>query len=444
MPRRLTDVEATERMRAAGAEPLDPYPGAGRPWRCTCARCGRTITASLHSLTKGNGPCAYYAGKAVDPVTAVEVMRAAGLEPLVPYPGSKNTWLCRCRRCGNDIAPRYNNVQQSQTGCKYCSGHIVDELAAESLLRQHGLEPLERYPGVQVPWRCLCLRCGRETTKRWNDVKNGVSGCKFCARRAVTEVDVVAAMHAVGLEPLDPYPGSNKPWRCRCLTCDSLVSPRYNTVKNDDGGCRVCAARKRGLGRRRDSDECAELMRELGLEPLIPYPGSNVKWHARHRVCGLDVNPTFHQVMSMGAICPHCAVSGFKPALPAEVYLITDTLRAVHKIGIGGLHSNRVKLWTKKGWSVYRTKRFTVGADAYEVEQRILRLLRVDLALPPYLAEEDGWTETVSAEAVSLHELWSTIELIAAEVLTAGTTAPRSDGSPFHDHEEVGADGVTR
>ena len=146
----------------------------------------------------------------------------------------------------------------------------------------------------------------------------------------------------------------------------------------------------------------------------------------------------------MGAICPHCAVSGFKPALPAEVYLITDTLRAVHKIGIGGLHSNRVKLWTKKGWSVYRTKRFTVGADAYEVEQRILRLLRVDLALPPYLAEEDGWTETVSAEAVSLHELWSTIELIAAEVLTAGTTAPRSDGSPFHDHEEVGADGVTR
>lgn len=158
-------------------------------------------------------------------------------------------------------------------------------------------------------------------------------------------------------------------------------------------------------------------MRGVGLEPLEPYPGSNTKWRSRHSVCGQITTPTFHQVMSMGAGCPHCAVSGFKPALPAEVYLITDEVRGAHKVGIGGLQSNRIALWRKKGWALYRTRHFTVGADAYETEQRVLRWLRIDLALPPYLAGEDGWSETVAADAIELPDLWSKIETVAKEVL---------------------------
>lgn len=404
-------------MRTAGAEPLEPYPGATVNWRCRCMKCGRTITPRVSKVLV-RGVCGYCAGKLVDPASAVERMRSAGLEPLVPYPGNKQPWPCRCLTCGAEVKPRYNNVEQGAAGCNRCSGHVVDEENAATVLRQHGFEPLEEYPGCQIPWRCVCQRCGRETTKRWNDVKSGVPGCKYCANRAVTAPEAVTSMRAVGLEPLDPYPGSARAWRCRCLTCDALVSPSLSTVRSAGSSCRVCAARQRGMSGRRGTDECAELMRAVGLEPLESYPGSNVRWKSRHTVCGRITNPTFHSVMSInGPRCPHCAVSGFKPALPAEVYLITDQVRDVHKVGIGGLQSNRVELWRKKGWSLYRARRFTVGADAYIVEQRTLRWLRHDRGLPPYLALDDGWSETVAGDAIELPEIWAQIEAIARSVL---------------------------
>ncbi len=153
---------------------------------------------------------------------------------------------------------------------------MIDPAEAVAPLRQHDLEPLEVYPGCQVSWRVLCLKCNRDTTKHWNDVKSGVPGCKYCANRAVTAPEAVVSMRAVGLEPLGPY------------------------------------------------------------------PGSNAKWMARHTVCQEVVNPTFHSVMTEGAICPHCTMSGFKPALPAEVYLMhskqhTDRyVRRASYIGVGG------------------------------------------------------------------------------------------------------------
>ncbi len=37
-------------------------------------------------------------------------MRAAGAEPLLPYPGAQVPWLCRCLTCDREITPRYDNV----------------------------------------------------------------------------------------------------------------------------------------------------------------------------------------------------------------------------------------------------------------------------------------------------------------------------------------------
>lgn len=49
-------------------------------------------------------------------------------------------------------------------------------------------------------------------------------------------------MMSVGLRPLDPYPGSRGRWKCKCLTCDSVVHPTLDNVKNGSG-CRICAQR---------------------------------------------------------------------------------------------------------------------------------------------------------------------------------------------------------
>jgi hypothetical protein len=69
--------------------------------------------------------------------------------------------------------------------------------------------------------------------------------------------------------------------------------------------------------------------------------------------------------------------------------------------------------WTKQGWKTFKTMRFDLGSEAKKVEGTVLRWLRQDLGLPPYLSEEEcragGWTETVCAETIDLPTLWDRV-----------------------------------
>ena len=88
---------------------------------------------------------AYCAGNAVDPVEAVDTMRAAGVEPLEPYPGSHAPWRCRCLTCGREVTPRYGLVSRDGGGCRYCASRAVDPAEAVDTMRRAGAEPLEPY-----------------------------------------------------------------------------------------------------------------------------------------------------------------------------------------------------------------------------------------------------------------------------------------------------------
>jgi hypothetical protein len=102
-PREPADI-----MRVAGLEPLEPYPGSGVPWRCRHVACGREVTPRLSNVTKGQRGCVYCSGRVrLDPEAAASVMRAAGLEPLEPYPGSDRHWRCRHAACGREVTPTY-------------------------------------------------------------------------------------------------------------------------------------------------------------------------------------------------------------------------------------------------------------------------------------------------------------------------------------------------
>ena len=50
----------------------------------------------------------------------------------------------------------------------------------------------------------------------------------------------MALMRAAALEPLEPYPGSLRPWKCRCAKCGRTVQPCYSTIQRGSGGCRWC------------------------------------------------------------------------------------------------------------------------------------------------------------------------------------------------------------
>jgi hypothetical protein len=468
-------VDAVAVMRAAGFTPLEAYPGAAEPWPCVCDRCGLEVKPRYANVSNGAG-CRYCAAETagqsvrLDSETAAELMRSAGVNPLEPYPGAGETWRCRCMTCGREVTPRYTDVRRGHSGCKWCawrktslSQRMAHETAA-SFMIEHGLEPLDQYPGAGKQWRCRCLTCGDEARPRYTNIKQGWGGCRRCGRLASSrtqrgsEPEAITDMRAAGLEPLEPYVNVMTPWRSQCQRCGREVSPLLNNIRKGQGSCGWCAgnrvdaeaavalmqsagleplaaypgrnapwpcrclrcgktvsprygAVKAGSGCRYCNDTAIKrmaavaLMRSAQLEPLVPYPGSVAKWHCRCLKCNRVVSPCYSTIQRGSGGCRWCRNSGFKAAENAVVYLITHIDLGAAKIGITDSSGSRLKKHNTRGWQALCTVNVP-GQQALLIEDEILNWWRGELALPVYLGRQDmpqgGWTETVSADEIDL------------------------------------------
>ena len=145
-------------------------------------------------------------------------------------------------------------------------------------MRSHGLEPVEPYPGSARKWRCIHVACGREVTPTYSDVRQGrTSGCRGCSirpqptaksskptktrgptrthsRSTVDPAEAADFMASRGYEPLEPYPGRDKPWRCRHAQCGREVTPRYGNIKAGWGAAQLAPGAGRAI-RSRPTDE---------------------------------------------------------------------------------------------------------------------------------------------------------------------------------------------
>jgi hypothetical protein len=298
------------------------------------------------------------------------------------------------------------------------------------VMRAAGLEPLEPYSGQDAKWLCRCMECGQEVRQRYYFVSKG-SGCPNCTLEAakvklslerkgkpnfknqLDPADAVNVMLAAMIEPLEPYPGAAKPWRCKCLRCGAEVLPRMHNVRKGQLGCSACGRAKAAKARLRSEDEARELMEDVGLHPLEPYPGQVRRWLVHCSGCDKDVYARLITVLSGGAGCPTCAKYGFKSSEPAFVYLLTSKELGAHKIGVANLNTGRLEKHKRRGWTVYSTYD-CMGLDAFRIETATLRWLRYELGLPPYLEEGDGWSETVSAALIDADEIWQKVMDVAA------------------------------
>jgi hypothetical protein len=106
-------------------------------------------------------------------------MERAGLKPLEPFPGRVKPWRCLHVECGREVKPLYSTVQSGNGGCIYCSGGRIHPDDATKLFRNAGFEPLEPFPGTEKQWKCTHT-CGREVSPTYSNVFAG-GGCKFCS-----------------------------------------------------------------------------------------------------------------------------------------------------------------------------------------------------------------------------------------------------------------------
>ena len=54
---RTPEAEAIVIMKSVGVTPIEPYPGATKPWRCVCDTCGTEGSPKLNAIKSGQGGC---------------------------------------------------------------------------------------------------------------------------------------------------------------------------------------------------------------------------------------------------------------------------------------------------------------------------------------------------------------------------------------------------
>jgi len=115
-------------------------------------------------------------GKEVDPTIAVNLMLKAKLLPQDPFPGSVKKWRCVCEKCGNEVFPTYNAIQQGRGGCGFCAGKKIHLEDAISLMTNAGLKPIEDFKNKSTSWKSECLRCGDIVSPKLEKIMIGPKG----------------------------------------------------------------------------------------------------------------------------------------------------------------------------------------------------------------------------------------------------------------------------
>lgn len=294
-------------MEAAGVEPLIPYPGNSKPWLSVCGQCQRQVSPTLANVRNGTKACKYCAGRAIPETDAIEVMVQAGANPLIPFPGAKVPWLCECSVCGRRIQPTYRVAKVSGVACNFCKNKRIDAVQAESVMLAAQLMPLEPYSSVHTKWRCECLKCGRETFPTFQKVRLRGHQCGWCARTRISPSDAEKILVSANVSPIGAYPGSQKPWPSICNECGRKVTPKVSVVAYGGGACKYCA------GKKVDAGEAEGLMVGHGVKPLVPFPGSNKQWESQCLTCLRIVSPAYSNVKQGHAPCVYCAAKKVDP-----------------------------------------------------------------------------------------------------------------------------------
>ena len=125
----------------------------------------------------------------------------------------------------------------------------------------------------------------------------------------------------------------------------------------------------------------------------------------------------------------HCARYGLAPGTPARLYVLSHAKYGAVKIGITGLRTreDRVVRFQSHGWMPFAQIQFATGADAYRVEQRVIKQLGAE-GHPAFLSDAQmpigDYKETFDALRVSVGRL-----LVLAEgTAGGGVVRPRSAG----------------
>lgn len=351
-----------------------------------------------------------------------------GLQPMTKYESSGKAWQCVCLKCGQISNPTLNRVSQNNTGCKFCTrkkNGLKRKLDDEKVVKEMnnaGFTPIEPYKSARSKWKCECRLCGRiQYPSYWNvrNSKTNLKGCAYCVGVKVDPKEVKELMLKAGLKPLEDYKSKDSRWKCLCLTCNRMVYPSWNNIRNGSGGCGYCRYIKSGKSNRTPEKEAIATMLKSNLLPLENYNNKDMPWKCKCLKCKNIVYPMAGNVKRGQGGCTYCRETGLNYSEAAYIYLIFHEEYDSIKVGVSNVNSkpNRLNQHKKNGWSVFKTLNFKSGRAAEIVETKTLQWLRKEMKLNRHLTADlmpqGGHSETVDASEISLLQIWQKIEDIS-------------------------------
>jgi hypothetical protein len=329
--------------------------------------------------------------KKVDPEVAVQTMLDGGFQPLENYPGAGERWLCKCTKCGFESHKRLGSVR-SGSGCKNCSGFWVDPVAAKESMETTGFSPLEPYPGSDKPWLMKHLVCGAIGKHTYIQIKKAKGGgCLECGHKRGTKLRSTSSDKVI-----DILASLNL----------KLLNEFVNTKRTLNLKCLICgyefSAPLANVRRTSGCLNCAdrlmtdeklnEVLASANVKALEPYRGSQTNWKCRCLGCGDIVFPRYANMQQGTGACKNCSSSGFNYQKSSYLYLVRNSTHKALKIGIANVvkkkANDRLKRLTNTGWEAVRVWNRSEGKSVEYVEKRLFDWIRNDLKLPQYMTKE--------------------------------------------------------
>ncbi len=383
------------------------YQGKRKPISVICNLCGSRNKfnvgyLSTKDIKRGCKTCANNQ-MSLDVEICEMRFKTANLKPLEEIRKASQKVKYECLVCGYQGACSANSIRTGR-GCFKCGkarGGVKARVPLKEVIAEfakYELKVMGDYKSTASPVDCLCLKCDRLVQKSYATLVKGKNGCPFCSEDKVDPADAIASIRRRGFEPLVPFPGPKKPWRCICVVCNRESTPTHVGKSQQGSSCAFCSKN------RVDPEEAVAYMISQGIEPLENYPGSTKKWRCRCIKCSREIN-TMYNTVKNGSGCKYCAIQGMDFNSPAFIYLISHPEFDALKIGIGS-QELRIRQHTSLGWVLVKRWNFKTGYKASEIEEKVLDHLRNELGLNHYLTKEQmpqkGHTETFGLDDIDV------------------------------------------
>lgn len=353
---------------------------------------------------------------------------------------SRVWWICPSGH-NYDLSPFHRT--SGRQNCPICSGKRVVEgvndletthpliaLSFDAGSNNAGLTPksLTSKSNKKIWWKCSLGHSFFSSVAKRTEGR----GCPYCAGKSLLE----------GFNDLETRrPDQAKYWSPNNqLSARNVLAGSGKSVEwmCDKGhvwmaapiwakGCPFCANMKVWVGFNDLATTRPDLLEEwdsgknLPLRPTQITAGSGTKvWWKCSESHGWRASPNGRARTG----CPSCAPGGYDQNKPGIYYFLRNPELAARKVGITNKDSDRLERFSRNGWKQVQLWHFQDGRIPLEVETRILRWLRGERKLPPFLSKEQmrgtgGWSETLSDEEPTDNEIFAMVDEAVASTLEA-------------------------